>query len=320
MAVVGVLAIGAVHAGLAHVIGGAVAERLVEREGKLLEDLIATIVSAEGGAATVLAAPAPSPINRLYCAPAVNAAALVKMTERQTLRFRYQQRKAEDIGFPDFASPYFFNATSLPESRIERFSAKYEYQAVTSWLRNVSVSAHYQKTRRVLENTLPVQFPAPSATFFPITVFRLNILSDTTQKVTTPGVDVQAVPSRGQPVAGDRHPHALRGLDQRRHSHLLAVLVLHHRHALHGAQDAAAGDHLVAALHGGQHRFHLPLLLLLRADQQEIEDAEDGEQWRELREHHHRVGAVLREGGGNQHVWYPWGRSRKRVACKSGGP
>ena len=62
MAVVGVLAIGAVHAGLAHVIGGAVAERLVEREGKLLEDLIATIVSAEGGAATVLAAPAPSPI------------------------------------------------------------------------------------------------------------------------------------------------------------------------------------------------------------------------------------------------------------------
>ena len=86
----------------------------------------------------------------------VNAAALVKMTERQTLRFRYQQRRAEDIGFPDFASPYFFNATSLPESRIERFSAKYEYQAVTSWLRNVSVSAHYQKTRRVLENTLPV--------------------------------------------------------------------------------------------------------------------------------------------------------------------
>lgn len=123
----------------------------------------------------------------------VNAAALLKMSDRHTLRFRYQQRTAEDIGFPDFASPYFFNATSLPESRIERFSAKYEYQAVTSWLRNVSVSAHYQKTHRVLENTLPVQFPAPSSTFFPITVFRLNILSDTTQKVTTPGVDVQAV-------------------------------------------------------------------------------------------------------------------------------
>ncbi len=62
MAVVGIVAIGAVHVGLAYAIGGAMSERLVAREGELLEDLIATIVSAEGGAAAVLAAPAPSPI------------------------------------------------------------------------------------------------------------------------------------------------------------------------------------------------------------------------------------------------------------------
>ena len=38
-----------------------------------------------------------------------------------------------------------------------------------------------------------MQFPAPTAgTFFPINVFRLNILSDTRQQVWTPGVDVQA--------------------------------------------------------------------------------------------------------------------------------
>lgn len=123
----------------------------------------------------------------------VNAAGLIKLAERQTLTLRYQDRRASDVGFPDFAAPYFFNATSLPKSDLSRFSARYEYQAVNSWLRNVSVAAHYQQTKRLLENTLPVQFPAPSSTFFPISVFRLDILSDTTQKVTTPGVDVQAV-------------------------------------------------------------------------------------------------------------------------------
>ena len=38
--------------------------------------------------------------------------------------------------------------------------------------------------------SLPVQFPAPTATtFLPISVFRLDVLSDTAQRVTTPGVD-----------------------------------------------------------------------------------------------------------------------------------
>jgi len=123
----------------------------------------------------------------------VNTAGLIKLAERQTLNLRYQQRRASSVGFPDFASPYFFNAQALPKSNLDRFSAKYEYQAVNSWLRNVSVAAHYQRTMRLLENTLPVQFPAPSSTFFPISVFRLDILSDTTQKVSTPGVDLQAV-------------------------------------------------------------------------------------------------------------------------------
>jgi outer membrane receptor protein involved in Fe transport len=46
----------------------------------------------------------------------------------------------------------------------------------------------------LLENTLPVQFPAPTAVkFFPISVMRLNILSQTEQRVWTPGVDLVAV-------------------------------------------------------------------------------------------------------------------------------
>lgn len=123
-----------------------------------------------------------------------NASALLRVADNQSLRFRYQQRRMEDIGFPDFASPYFFNATSLPWSNLDRGSLRYEAQALTPWLANVSVNAYYQRTERMLENLLPVQFPAPTAVqFFPISVMRLNVLSQTEQRVWTPGVDIQAV-------------------------------------------------------------------------------------------------------------------------------
>ena len=100
----------------------------------------------------------------------------------------------DDVGFPDFAQPYFFNATSLPHSNLDRVSARYEAQAVTPWLANLSLTAYYQRTERLLQNPLPVQFPAPTPiAFFPISVFRLDILSETEQRVWTPGVDLQAV-------------------------------------------------------------------------------------------------------------------------------
>lgn len=133
----------------------------------------------------------------------VSASGLFAVGDRRTVRVRYQRRRMNDIGFPDFASPYFFNATSLPHSRLDRFSVRYEAQAVTDWLANLWVSAHVQRTERLLRNRLPVQFPAPTAVrFFPVSVMRLDVLSDTEQRVATPGVDVQAVltPARGHVV------------------------------------------------------------------------------------------------------------------------
>lgn len=124
----------------------------------------------------------------------VNATGLVRLGDNRRLRLRYQHRRVEDIGFPDFAAPYFFNATSLPESNLDKISARYEAQNVTPWLANLSLTAYYQRVQRLLENTLPVQFPAPTAvTLFPINVMRLSILSETEQRVWTPGVDLQAV-------------------------------------------------------------------------------------------------------------------------------
>jgi hemoglobin/transferrin/lactoferrin receptor protein len=124
----------------------------------------------------------------------VNLSGQVKLGENRTVRVRYQRRQMNDVGFPDFAQPYFFNATSLPQSDLDRVSARYEARAVTPWLANLSLTAHYQKTERLLRNLLPVQFPAPTpVAFFPISVFRLDVLSDTEQRVTTPGLDLQAV-------------------------------------------------------------------------------------------------------------------------------
>jgi outer membrane receptor protein involved in Fe transport len=122
----------------------------------------------------------------------VNASSAIRMGEGRSLRLRYQQRRMDDIGFPDFATPYFFNATSLPHSNLDRASIRYEAQGVTPWLANLSLTAHYQRTERLLQNRLPVQFPAPAATFFPISVFRLDVLSETEQRVWTPGIDLQA--------------------------------------------------------------------------------------------------------------------------------
>jgi len=124
----------------------------------------------------------------------INLSGQVKLGENRTVRVRYQRRQMNDVGFPDFAQPYFFNATSLPQSDLDRVSARYEARAVTPWLANLSLTAHYQKTERLLRNLLPIQFPAPTpVAFFPISVFRLDVLSDTEQRVTTPGIDLQAV-------------------------------------------------------------------------------------------------------------------------------
>ena len=124
----------------------------------------------------------------------INASSLVKLAERRSLLVRYQSRRMKDVGFPDFEQPYFFNDTSLPHSNLDRVSARYEARALTPWLANLSLTVSYQRLERLLRTTLPVQFPAPAAvSFFPITVMRLDITSDTEQRVWTPALDLKAV-------------------------------------------------------------------------------------------------------------------------------
>lgn len=122
-----------------------------------------------------------------------NLAAVAMITPTQELSVRYQRRHASDIGFPDFEQPFFFQTIALPWSNLDKLSASYSLVGLTPWLKRVTATTYYQRQDRLLRNEFPVQFPAPTAiTFFPISVFRLNIESETRQQVWTPGVDVQA--------------------------------------------------------------------------------------------------------------------------------
>ena len=122
-----------------------------------------------------------------------NLAATVKLGPTRTLDMKYTRRRATDVGFPDFAGPTFFQGITLPESSLNKMSASYTAIDITPWFTRLSATAYYQQQDRLLRNRVPVQFPAPSAgTFFPISVFGLDILSDTRQQVWTPGVEIQA--------------------------------------------------------------------------------------------------------------------------------
>jgi outer membrane receptor protein involved in Fe transport len=123
----------------------------------------------------------------------LNVAGVFALGPRQTVRVKYLRRHVSDVGFPDFEPPAFFQRISLPKSDLDKVSARYEVRGLTPWLANVTATAYYQRQARLLRNDFPVQFPAPTpVTFFPINVLRLNILSDTEQRVSTPGLDVQA--------------------------------------------------------------------------------------------------------------------------------
>jgi hemoglobin/transferrin/lactoferrin receptor protein len=149
----------------------------------------------------------------------VNASGLVKIGANRSLRVRYHRRRVEDTGFPDFEEPFFFNAVSLPFSTLDKASVRYEARAVLPWLANLSLTGYYQRQQRLLENRFPVQFPVPTArTLFPISVFRLDVLSQTEQRVWTPGVDAQAVivPARDHLLTAGVSWYRDRSSDRRR--------------------------------------------------------------------------------------------------------
>jgi hemoglobin/transferrin/lactoferrin receptor protein len=123
----------------------------------------------------------------------LNARALFAIDDKQSVRFKYVRRHAEDVGFPDFQPPQFFQGIVLPFSNLDKVSGRYQVRNINSWFSALTATVYYQHQNRKLQNIdIPVQFPAPTPqSFFPINVFRLLINSTTEQDVSTWGLDVQ---------------------------------------------------------------------------------------------------------------------------------
>jgi len=117
---------------------------------------------------------------------------VVALSGSQKIEAKYQRRHASDVGFPDFAQPFFFQGITTPFSNLDKFSATYSLTNPTPWLARLSITPYYQRQDRLLHNDTPAQFAVPAQTFFPIGMRFRQVLSDTRQQVWTPGVDVQA--------------------------------------------------------------------------------------------------------------------------------
>jgi len=117
---------------------------------------------------------------------------VVRLSSSQKIEAKYQRRHATDVGFPDFAQPFFFQGITTPFSNLDKFSATYSVTNATPWLSRLAITPYYQRQDRLLHNDTPAQFAVPSQTFFPIAMRYRQVLSDTRQQVWTPGVDMQA--------------------------------------------------------------------------------------------------------------------------------
>ena len=123
----------------------------------------------------------------------INALGFVAPAEDHSLQLKYIRRRAENIGFPDFIPPIFFQGIVLPFSNLDKVSARYQIKNITPTFSALTATVYWQHQDRLLQNIdIPVQFPAPTAVrFFPINVFRLLINSSTEQDVKTWGFDLQ---------------------------------------------------------------------------------------------------------------------------------
>jgi hemoglobin/transferrin/lactoferrin receptor protein len=121
-----------------------------------------------------------------------SVSAVGRLSSTQTIEAKYQRRHATDVGFPDFAQPFFFQGITTPFSNLDKFSATYTRSAPGSPLARLSITPYYQRQDRLLRNDTPAQFAVPSPTFFPIGIRARQVISDTRQQVWTPGVDIQA--------------------------------------------------------------------------------------------------------------------------------
>jgi len=115
-------------------------------------------------------------------------------TDKDALRVNWNRRRAEDIGFPDFAEPYFFQVITLPFSNLDKYGLRYQRAGITPWFTGLSVNVYHQVQDRNLRNDFAVVSSAPPAPGQqPLdSIIRVKLLTDTRQNVKSYGWDTQA--------------------------------------------------------------------------------------------------------------------------------
>ncbi len=123
----------------------------------------------------------------------VNGVGRLFVTNKDALRVNWNRRRAEDIGFPDFSEPYFFQVITLPFSDLDKYGIRYQRAGITPWFTGLSVNAYHQVQDRNLRNDFAIYSSAPPTPGGqPLdSIIRVKLLTDTRQNVKSYGWDVQ---------------------------------------------------------------------------------------------------------------------------------
>ncbi len=125
---------------------------------------------------------------------AVNGVARIFFGDDDVLKFNWNRRRASDIGFPDFAPPFFSQTLSLPFSNLDKYGLRYEQRNINSWFAGFSLNAYFQVQDRALRNDFAVFSSAPPQPGQqPLdSIIRIKLLTDTRQNVKSYGADFQS--------------------------------------------------------------------------------------------------------------------------------
>ena len=80
-------------------------------------------------------------------------------SERQTLRLRYQANRYGNLGVPFSEFPGTVNRVTTLDSKLDKFSARYEVRDVAGWLPRISASMFWQKYPRSVDENRAAILP-----------------------------------------------------------------------------------------------------------------------------------------------------------------
>ncbi len=125
---------------------------------------------------------------------AVNAVGRIFFGDNDVLKLNWNRRRAKDVGFPDFAPPFFSQTLSLPFSNLDKYGLRYEQRNINSRFAGINLNAYFQVQDRTLRNDFAVYTSSPPEPGQqPLdSIIQIKLLTDTRQNVKSYGADFQA--------------------------------------------------------------------------------------------------------------------------------